>query len=359
MSEGNSAAQTGSGSEVADALNLIITTEGVEGLIYGVAFTVAVLALYLLMQQGLQNSPSRSFLSIVLIVLFVGSTIMSNLIIVTAQVRQLGNPDYDPYSTVLKWTIVSVFSSNLNYLLGDLIVIWRTWILFEGRIVIRVILATCVLASIGGITANITLTTFSLLQPDSSLGSQSHSPVFLTGTVALLFTNVVATVLVGYKAWLHRNFLKAYLGEISRKSQVEHVLILLTESGSIYCGILLLALLDSTIARVNATATDYLTAIVPHATTIYPAVIILLTALRKTHCDSTLQGRTPSQSIRFASGHGSNHAGADHVMSDVLGSTGIRFASYTPSGEYHGSRQIISGTRFSEESFQGLPEDAK
>jgi len=50
----------------------------------------------------------------------------------------------------------------------------------------------------------------------------------------------------------------------------------------------------------SPTAVDTLGMFLPHAETIYPAIIILLTALQKTHCDTTLQGEVSTRSLQFA-----------------------------------------------------------
>jgi len=65
-------------------------------------------------------------------------------------------------------------------------------------------------------------------------------------------------------------------------------------------------LLSMTVERFDNTAGPYLNVILPHMESIYPTTIILLTALRKTHCDSTLQtAEVTSRSLRFATAHNS------------------------------------------------------
>jgi hypothetical protein len=51
----------------------------------------------------------------------------------------------------------------------------------------------------------------------------------------------------------------------------------------------------------DAVAGPYLNVILPHVEAIYPTAIILLTALRKTHCDSTLQTAQVQSRLQFAS----------------------------------------------------------
>ncbi|KAK7437618.1 hypothetical protein VKT23_018517 [Stygiomarasmius scandens] len=130
-------------------------------------------------------------------------------------------------------------------------------------------------------------------------GSISSISVIVS-SAALLVTNLTATSLIAYRAWYYRKYIKDHIGSASGSKRVEKILILLVESGSIFCVLWLVALLGS-IGLLNEVAETYFTSVLPHAETIYPNIIILLTTLQKTHCDTTLQGQSVSQPLQFAS----------------------------------------------------------
>jgi hypothetical protein len=112
--------------------------------------------------------------------------------------------------------------------------------------------------------------------------------------------------------------MKAHHVHNTKKTQAEEFLILFLESGIIYSIIWviiispginnrLIALLFQVVALLSIVsdifsplAQDYLGVMIPHLATIYPTAIILLTALNKSHCDSTLKGQSFSQSLQFA-----------------------------------------------------------
>jgi hypothetical protein len=69
----------------------------------------------------------------------------------------------------------------------------------------------------------------------------------------------------------------------------------------------------------NTATKDYLGGIIPHLATIYPTSIILLTALNKSHVDSTLKGQSFSQSLQFAPPAASapNSTQSQHTSNDL------------------------------------------
>ncbi|KAJ7834572.1 hypothetical protein B0H14DRAFT_2590848 [Mycena olivaceomarginata] len=61
-------------------------------------------------------------------------------------------------------------------------------------------------------------------------------PRTLTLILPLMFTNIVATLLFGIKSWVYRKQIKGLLGiPKNRRTNVERILVILTESGGIYC----------------------------------------------------------------------------------------------------------------------------
>ncbi|KAL1740452.1 hypothetical protein HDZ31DRAFT_2428, partial [Schizophyllum fasciatum] len=59
----------------------------------------------------------------------------------------------------------------------------------------------------------------------------------LTFTIPVLVTNMVSTSLVGIQIWLHRRDISASLGPFSTGSRVAGALMLLFESGLMYCAL--------------------------------------------------------------------------------------------------------------------------
>ncbi|THV02289.1 hypothetical protein K435DRAFT_836507 [Dendrothele bispora CBS 962.96] len=244
----------------ADFFRETIVLRAVEGIFYGFERLFALSCGYFLIDTQLRTSISRRLLLIATIVMFVCSTMnfAAEFRFDLVQIQTLVNPDYDPMGEMIKWEILAIVFSTISYILGDAIVVWRAWILFDGQQLYRVLLSACILGSLG----------------------------------ALILTNAVATCLIGYKAWYYRNFIKTHLGGINRRNKVEHILILLIEGGVIYCVLWVLILLAQLHGVFNDLGSAILQAISPHATSMYPTIIILFSALQKSHCETTLLGNS-------------------------------------------------------------------
>ncbi|THU99682.1 hypothetical protein K435DRAFT_837583 [Dendrothele bispora CBS 962.96] len=232
------------------------------------------------------------------LIMLVDSTIavVGDIRYVAVQYQAMVDTTLDPMPTMVLWnTLIAVFC-RISYFLGDVIVIWRAWVLYQRNLVVKAILGASVALSLAcAIYDSVAAATMNLFQP--VFGSTR----FLLPS-AVIFINALSTSLIGYRAWGHRKLIKTLLDGTSKRSQAMECLILLIESGALYCIFWILVVLSMTVENFDNTAGSYLNDILPHMEAIYPTTIILLTALKKTHCDTTLQGRQTqgSSSIRFA-----------------------------------------------------------
>ncbi|KAJ7592312.1 hypothetical protein C8J56DRAFT_887017 [Mycena floridula] len=129
-------------------------------------------------------------------------------------------------------------SISMFYLIGDSIVVFRAWVLWTNHSGVHVLLCICLFGTFVGVTVDLV---FGIL---FALSQLSDSPRFpptglrtLILMLPLLLTNLISTLLIACKVWY----------------------------------------------------------------TIYPIIIILLLALQKDNLESTVNGQSFSQSLRFAS----------------------------------------------------------
>jgi len=120
-------------------------------------------------------------------------------------------------------------------LISDLIVIWRGWVLFQDQQWVLIGPAILWLGAFGTHLAYLIL----ILTPSGyeafSMGGSTN--MILRAALSLsLATNAVTTLLIAYKLWAHRKLIVKNLGLSSRVSPAQRILILLVESGIIYCG---------------------------------------------------------------------------------------------------------------------------
>ncbi|KAH9925677.1 uncharacterized protein BXZ73DRAFT_31763, partial [Epithele typhae] len=125
----------------------------------------------------------------------------------------------------------------VNVLLGDAIVWWRVWVLWPNSLLVR---ATCLILLFTTFCAYslpflLHISPSRTLIPAASLFdvNDSSRPLGLAASALSLATNVVATALIGIKAWEHRKFVST--ATLKRKGRVERVLTLFIESGALYC----------------------------------------------------------------------------------------------------------------------------
>ncbi|KAK7471184.1 hypothetical protein VKT23_002594 [Stygiomarasmius scandens] len=257
----------------AAVVNEFITLELLDGILLGVELVLTSSACYLMIRHGLRDSIPRSCLVAAMTVMFICSVLKltANVIDWEAQINGLAYENYDPLPTLIKWDIIAIITVRISPVLVSGIV--------DAVFTVRA-------ASKGDFTT-------------TDAAAKRLLPI------ALLCTNLIATLMIAYKTWEYRHFVKIHLGDADAAGgnhRVEQVLVLLVESGFIYCGLWILIIIGTT-PVLSPIANSYVAIVLPHAATIYPTMIVLLTALQKTLCDTTLQGEVyvTQNSIRFAS----------------------------------------------------------
>ncbi|KAF8918556.1 hypothetical protein CPB85DRAFT_1280291 [Mucidula mucida] len=114
---------------------------------------------------------------------------------------------------------------RINYFISDAVVIWRTWTIYYDNVYVRAYLAIVLLAT--GAT--------SIATAIITLRIHDFTVTNMLGSVCLLLTNFSTILLCAYKVWHYRRVIKATFAGRTGKSLVENVLLVLVESGSLYC----------------------------------------------------------------------------------------------------------------------------
>ncbi|TBU27640.1 hypothetical protein BD311DRAFT_696339 [Dichomitus squalens] len=132
-------------------------------------------------------------------------------------------------------------------------------------------------------------------------------------SILSLSTNLAATILTAYKAWVCRKAFHRLMAKGSRTSQVESVLALLVESGALYCALWIVVVvwqvgIDNRFIKNSVMASlkkepprpSFWTVggvliegcLVP-LIAIYPTIIIVVVALNKSPVDNNMKGDLP------------------------------------------------------------------
>ncbi|KAJ7584577.1 hypothetical protein C8J56DRAFT_893226 [Mycena floridula] len=115
-------------------------------------------------------------------------------------------------------------------LMSDGIVVWRAWVICDQRWVKIALSCSMISASIGFIIECV-IYSHRLLATGQTYETMS---AVLPMLVSIMATNLVATVAVGHKAWIHHQTVRNSANQPLIRSKTHHVLMLLLESGLAY-----------------------------------------------------------------------------------------------------------------------------
>ncbi|KAJ3785850.1 hypothetical protein GGU10DRAFT_332810 [Lentinula aff. detonsa] len=164
--------------------------------------------------------------------------------------------------------------SKINYFLSDLVIVWRTWSIYEEKtILFHIVMSSSVtnplMKSTGAVIADIVLA----IESSDNLKEMfklDYATVRLILPLSLLLTNVVATSFIALRTWIfHKSVKYTSAAESGRIKNVMQVLFLLVESGCLYCILWsyfqIVVILDIT-AGFSVGVQYLLTSIIPHLT---------------------------------------------------------------------------------------------
>ncbi|KAJ7289872.1 hypothetical protein C8J57DRAFT_1278571 [Mycena rebaudengoi] len=273
-----------------------LITTALQFFLHGLYTTLVFIALYHMWVHK-AALPARRGLIAAMLLMFACSNIqvIEQLAFNVIQVVALGHDQPDNDILLRNIRLSENVFGRLNYFMSDAIVVWRAWVLWEGNVSVRALLSLCLFGTFVGLTIDMT---FGALWLFGNNKFTPTGPRTLVMVLPLVFTNVVSTASIGVKAWHYRKQIKELLGlPKNKKTNIERILIILTESGTIYC-LLWIPFLATLETDIDNTAYEIITNILPQLSAIYPVIIILLVTLEKTHLEYTMTSAV-SQPINF------------------------------------------------------------
>ncbi|KAH9938868.1 uncharacterized protein BXZ73DRAFT_99930 [Epithele typhae] len=310
-----------------DALSLLGTATGVLNtqtvvtnvlvtFLYGVVTILSAVCLYLLRRKGFKQR-STKFLFGATILLYISTSfhwatnvayMLSFNHLVASAAADVGVPTFSIRSMMLLQNIqrhATPTALTVNMFVGDVIVWWRALVVWPGQKMVRCFCGICLLVATLGLTF-MSIISASVNDVEMTPNSVDMVSSFFSGlfgalsALLTLTTNFAATAMIGYKTLQHRSFLKRSLGRRARNTQVLKVMILLVESGAIYCGMWIFVVVYAfmqTFGGVDLqksasgwyTLSYYLTngCLIP-LVAIYPMVIMILVSLNKSQVSTVV-----------------------------------------------------------------------
>jgi len=226
-----------------DAIGLIWETMFMSA--YGVFFAVAV---YSILRKGFKSRSSIAMLCVVIYLYATSLTLWALNVTFwfkNAHALFMDHPNMplpdreevaDDNLVALGPPMEALFMFNM--VVGDTVVIWRAWVLYQRTL--WVVSIPCLMLLMSFIFSVIDLTCL------TGAGWSNQSAIASGGAVCAhaelmswafsFVTNATCTILIGYKAWHHRRSMKSLniVGN-PRRMSTDKMLSILVESGFIYC----------------------------------------------------------------------------------------------------------------------------
>ncbi|KAL1678267.1 hypothetical protein EV122DRAFT_278370 [Schizophyllum commune] len=264
--------------------------------LYGVQVALSIAAIAILARR---EGRSRWTLTAIL-----GIILSSSIIVVASYAFDLiqipvavGTSKSSIDDVLLRLNILGRAARSSIYVLSDAVLVWRAWCLWPDSHLFKSILSLCMCGSVAGCIAECIW----LYWPDSPTLSSFESHIkYLTRFIPLFATNVVATAMIGVWVCRYRREIKGSLGALTQKTRSERVLMLLLESGSLYCVFWVYICITFFIAKDDGySAIDAFGAAGYHISGIYPTCVLFV-SMQDSSGRSLLSNQV-SQAMHFAS----------------------------------------------------------
>ncbi|KAJ7320916.1 hypothetical protein DFH08DRAFT_789132 [Mycena albidolilacea] len=235
------------------------------------------------------------------------------------------------HTEVTKWSPLFNAITLINCVLSDGVVVWRAWIICRRNHRIYLWITTVFLA-LTALTvsltiifriANLVVSPIDHLPKDSILAQGVD--IFQIATLATsLLSNFTATGVVGATAWGHWQTIRSAFSEEKAGSlRTNRTLLLVVETGVLYC-ISALAVLPASLIRLpQGTLGDLFTPVYVQIAGAYPTIVLLLVSTNKSLSDSSFHDDKP---IHFARNPAVSASGTDTFMSGTDTISDISFA---------------------------------
>ncbi|KAI0740870.1 hypothetical protein C8Q76DRAFT_765465 [Earliella scabrosa] len=269
----------------------------VETALYAIFTVLVATSTYIFCKRGLRHSWSNRVMLAATLAMYALSTLdwAIDVRLLWNDLRTLrfvGLPDAPPGRfgrSSPPLLVIQGITSVVCIILGDAVVCWRVCVVWAGH---KGVVAAALFWVIGSIGV---FTTFSVMfvgfyypgVPPSVKLLVRHSEIVNAFSFSWsAATNVWATAMIAYKAWLQRRSIDHHLrSRTSTSTAVQKVLMLLVDLGIVYTIFMLLNVIVLIPSLNSGTFFFYVTLFMQQITGMYPTAIIVLVALQKSHLD--------------------------------------------------------------------------
>lgn len=320
----------------------------VDLFLQGVQGALSLAAISALMHRG-----GATFSLTAAIIAMLLSSLVASIVTVMIVVIQLpsnltvGAPNISDLLT--RMNIVIDVMRKISLLASEIIVIWRAWVMYPDDRRVKILLSACCFGSIGGMVAH---SVYAYVSEVAIPLAELMLPL------PLLVTNGVTTLLISIRLWTYRRDIKAALSQTTGATRIENVLVLLAESGVVYCGlwgVYAFTLVKDTAPSYYITPYGIVSITYHHIAGIYITLVVFVLALQKDTRDSINVSALVSRALHFASAVEKHSARSDDSAEPSMSAESVHHAGFPSYAR--GSMDHI-GSHASYASFANKPIDA-
>ncbi|TFY68425.1 hypothetical protein EVG20_g3558 [Dentipellis fragilis] len=178
---------------------------------------------------------------------------------------------------------------SINFVLSDAIITWRAWLVWDRQI--KILFVPFVLLGGTLVTVVVSAATRAASIENPVVRSAVLDTWMISCSLAMA-NNVYSTLLIAWKAWIHRQSIRKHLRVGNKKTTVEKILALLIESGCLYSATTIIYSIN--LVHPTGVLNNCLTPVlVVQFAGIYPTILVVLVCLQKTYCDRNFSYAEP------------------------------------------------------------------
>ncbi|KAF7315791.1 hypothetical protein MIND_00095200 [Mycena indigotica] len=258
----------------------------VQTFFFGGYSVLILLATRLFLQRGLKTLSTRVLLALSLFMYIVSTAFWAYTVAdVVAATQNYIDPTNVQWANFFTQVSVPFTLWNaivlVNFVVSDGIVIWRAWVICRRSHRVYLLIPTAFLLLTAASTSGlISLRAIDIVKP----GWISRKPftraidvMQLSNMTTSLLSNLTATGLIGIEAWRHRKTIRRAFQR--KTTKVNQVLLLLLESGTLYCSTGVIGIISQLIRLPHGTLNDLLVPVnIQLAGAYAPALLLLISS---------------------------------------------------------------------------------
>ncbi|KAJ7495839.1 hypothetical protein B0H11DRAFT_2000814 [Mycena galericulata] len=281
---------------VGETLMYIIFDLVAQTFFFGVYTVLVFLSTRTLLKRGLKTQTNYVMFSVISFMYLLSAAYWAYSIAevadrmsfyISAPQNPLGSIKISNHDNVTEWSPLFNAVILMNFVLSDGVVVWRARVICHGKlrkylwftIVFLLLTATAVLITIGFRATAFVESPIANL-PKGNFLNPGINILQISALSLSLASNVSATAVVGVTVWRHRRILRSAFGEGQTKTRAGQTLVLVVESGVLYCIFALTLLLACLIRLPHGTLGDLYTPISVLIAGAYPPIVILLVSVK-------------------------------------------------------------------------------